>query len=192
MAAQRKASFWQIKPPPTFDMYKVYADVQAVELNPEYLEAVIKAGAGIAASAVTASVIAASSKPTPANPEGPFYPRRVRVDRDTDLTLIDGHRKRAEGQVIRVTGEVLDQDGQPVEVAFADPPDLVNILGAAAASGLAIAVLPIVEELPEGLKEEIQRLNARLRRMGGVNPNAPEDYTEVQERHQFRCRRKLA
>jgi chromosome segregation protein len=48
-----------------------------------------------------------------------------------------------------------------------------------------VSELPIVEELPEGLKDEIQRLKARLRRLGGVNPNAPEDYTEVQERHQF-------
>jgi chromosome segregation protein len=48
-----------------------------------------------------------------------------------------------------------------------------------------VSELPIVEELPEGLKEEIQRLKARLRRIGGVNPSAPEDYTEVKERHQF-------
>jgi chromosome segregation protein len=48
-----------------------------------------------------------------------------------------------------------------------------------------VSELPIVEELPEGLEEEIQRLKARLRRIGGVNPIAPEDYKEVKERHQF-------
>ncbi|MBN1814923.1 MAG: AAA family ATPase [Anaerolineae bacterium] len=48
-----------------------------------------------------------------------------------------------------------------------------------------VSELPIVEELPEGLQEEIQRLKARLRRAGDVNPSAPEDYTEVKERHQF-------
>jgi chromosome segregation protein len=48
-----------------------------------------------------------------------------------------------------------------------------------------VSGLPIVEELPKGLEEEIQRLKAHLRRMGGVNPNAPEDYAEVQERYQF-------
>ena len=48
-----------------------------------------------------------------------------------------------------------------------------------------VSELPIVEELPEGLREEIQRLKARLRRIGGVNPVAPEDYQEVKERHQF-------
>jgi len=48
-----------------------------------------------------------------------------------------------------------------------------------------VSELPIVEELPEGMEDEIQRLKARLRRLGGVNPNAPEDYDEVRERHQF-------
>ena len=48
-----------------------------------------------------------------------------------------------------------------------------------------VSDLPIVEELPEGLQDELQRLKARLRRIGGVNPSAPEDYQEVKERHQF-------
>jgi protocatechuate 3,4-dioxygenase beta subunit len=81
---------------------------------------IIKAGAGIAACAVTASVIANPSKPTPANPEGPFYPKHQQVDKDTDLTLIDGHTERAEGRVIRVTGQVLDEMGNPVEGALVD------------------------------------------------------------------------
>ena len=51
-----------------------------------------------------------------------------------------------------------------------------------------VSQLPIVEELPEGLKEEIQRVKARLRRLRSVNPNAPADYAEVQERHQFLTR----
>jgi chromosome segregation protein len=48
-----------------------------------------------------------------------------------------------------------------------------------------VSLLPVVEELPEGLEEEIQRLKARLRRLGAVNPNAPAEYVEVQERHRF-------
>ena len=48
-----------------------------------------------------------------------------------------------------------------------------------------VSQLPVVEELPEGLEEEIQRLKARIRRLGSVNPNAPTDYAEVQERHCF-------
>lgn len=48
-----------------------------------------------------------------------------------------------------------------------------------------VSRLPVVEELPEGLKEEIRRIKARVRRLERVNPNAPDDYAEVQERHQF-------
>lgn len=80
----------------------------------------IKAGAGIAASALTANVIANPSSPTPANPEGPFYPKHQQLDKDTDLTLIDGHTEQAQGQVIRVTGQVLDETGNPVEGALVD------------------------------------------------------------------------
>jgi chromosome segregation protein len=48
-----------------------------------------------------------------------------------------------------------------------------------------VSELPIVEELPDRLEEETQRLKARVRRLGGINPNAPADYEEVRERHQF-------
>jgi protocatechuate 3,4-dioxygenase beta subunit len=81
---------------------------------------ILRAGAGIAASALTAGVIANPSKPTPANPEGPFYPKHQQADKDTDLTLIDGHTERAQGEVIRVTGQVLDEMGNPVEGALVD------------------------------------------------------------------------
>ncbi len=81
---------------------------------------IIKAGVGIAASAVTANVMAEPSKPTPANPEGPFYPKHQQLDKDTDLTMIDGHTDRAQGEVIRVTGQVLDEMGNPVEGALVD------------------------------------------------------------------------
>jgi protocatechuate 3,4-dioxygenase beta subunit len=81
---------------------------------------IIKAGVGMAASAVTASVMAEPSKSTPANPEGPFYPKHQQLDKDTDLTLIDGHSQRAQGEVIRVSGQVLDEMGNPVEGALVD------------------------------------------------------------------------
>ena len=48
-----------------------------------------------------------------------------------------------------------------------------------------VSRLPVVEQLPEGLEEEIQRLKARLHRLGAINPNAPDEYAEVQERHRF-------
>jgi chromosome segregation protein len=48
-----------------------------------------------------------------------------------------------------------------------------------------VSELPIVQVLPQGLDDEIQRLKARLRRVGDVNPAAPDDYAEVSERFEF-------
>ncbi|MDY7040636.1 MAG: chromosome segregation protein SMC [Chloroflexota bacterium] len=48
-----------------------------------------------------------------------------------------------------------------------------------------VSTLPAVETLPEGLEKEIQRLRSRLRRIGAVNPNAPAEYAEALERHDF-------
>lgn len=48
-----------------------------------------------------------------------------------------------------------------------------------------VTSLPVVEVLPEGLEEEIHRLKSRLRQLGPVNPNAPEEYAEVNERYRF-------
>ena len=80
----------------------------------------LQAGAGLAASAALATVMAKPTALTPANPEGPFYPQHKQVDKDADLTLIDGHTEHAQGQVIRVTGQVLDDKDQPVEGALVD------------------------------------------------------------------------
>jgi protocatechuate 3,4-dioxygenase beta subunit len=82
--------------------------------------AIIKAGAGLAASVVPATALAAPTKVTPSNPEGPFYPKHEQIDKDTDLTLIDGRTERAQGTVIRLTGEVLDDEGKPIEGALVD------------------------------------------------------------------------
>jgi chromosome segregation protein len=48
-----------------------------------------------------------------------------------------------------------------------------------------VSELPVVEQLPEALQEEMQFVKKRLRRLGAVNPNAPVELAEVQERHTF-------
>ncbi len=90
------------------------------KINKISRRSILTAGAGIAAGAISATVLAKPTELTPANPEGPFYPKHQQVDKDTDLTLIDGHSERAQGQVIRVSGQVLDDQGQPVEGALVD------------------------------------------------------------------------
>src|SRR5690606_5049017 len=51
--------------------------------------------------------------------------------------------------------------------------------------GDEIPPLPVIEDLPEGLEDEIQYVRGQLRRVGSFNPNAPAEYTEVLQRYQF-------
>lgn len=72
---------------------------------------------GVAAAAATAPL---SALTTPAQVEGPFFPNRPQPDTDADMTMIEGHGERAAGDVVRVSGRVLDEDGQPIADAIVD------------------------------------------------------------------------
>jgi protocatechuate 3,4-dioxygenase beta subunit len=50
---------------------------------------------------------------TPLQPEGPFYPVAI-GEHDWDLTRVAGGSGRAEGEVIEVSGQVLDGDCKPL------------------------------------------------------------------------------
>lgn len=80
----------------------------------------IKASAGAAAATLASAGVAGSLSPTPANPEGPFYPIKEQVDKDADLTRVAGREGRAQGEVLRVSGRVLDESGEPVADAVVD------------------------------------------------------------------------
>lgn len=82
--------------------------------------AAIKAGAGLAAGAVATTVAAGTLGITPDNPEGPFYPIHQQADKDADLTRVAGKDTRAAGEVICVSGRVLDENGAPIEGALVD------------------------------------------------------------------------
>ncbi len=45
--------------------------------------------------------------------------------------------------------------------------------------------LPLVTELPADVEEDIQKCRAQLRRMGAINPDAPAEYEETQQRYDF-------
>ncbi len=81
---------------------------------------VLKAGAGVAAGALASQAIAGSLPLTPNNPEGPFYPVHQQTDMDADLTVVEDRSDHAEGEAIRVSGQVLDEHGQPIEGALVD------------------------------------------------------------------------
>ena len=78
---------------------------------------------GIAGGTIAAGTVAqllAQSGMLPETPNltlGPFYPLTKPLDQDADLTMIRGHHQRASGQVIHLTGRVLDHTGRPVRDA---------------------------------------------------------------------------
>ncbi|HFQ93590.1 MAG TPA: hypothetical protein ENK32_06245, partial [Anaerolineae bacterium] len=45
--------------------------------------------------------------------------------------------------------------------------------------------LPVVDELPEDIEETIQNYRAQMQRMGAINPDAPEEFQETQDRFDF-------
>lgn len=45
--------------------------------------------------------------------------------------------------------------------------------------------LPSVDAVPAGLGDQVRQVRARLRRLGNVNPDAPHEYRELQERRTF-------
>ena len=51
---------------------------------------------------------------TPEEILGPFYPLRLPIDQDADLTIIAGKEGRALGQVLYVSGRVTNLRGEPV------------------------------------------------------------------------------
>jgi chromosome segregation protein len=51
--------------------------------------------------------------------------------------------------------------------------------------GSLVSSLPKVATLPEGLEEQIHSLRRRMRRLEPINPDAPADYAEANQRHAF-------
>ncbi len=62
---------------------------------------------------------AQAAKLTPAQTEGPFYPTSAmrRGDVDNDLVKVAGAVRRAGGEIVHVTGRVVDRQGVPVRGA---------------------------------------------------------------------------
>jgi len=72
---------------------------------------------GVAVFGIAGPAFADALTPTPANAEGPFYPRQKPADSDADLTQVAGHAGRAKGTILYVTGRVVDTSGTPVGAA---------------------------------------------------------------------------
>jgi len=62
----------------------------------------------------------AASTITPEQTKGPFYPIHQQIDKDADLTRIQGREKRASGTVINVIGRVLSPEGNVLSGAVVE------------------------------------------------------------------------
>jgi protocatechuate 3,4-dioxygenase beta subunit len=83
------------------------------------LRGAVTAG-GVSALFLSKSVLAAFCQQTPPQTEGPFYPEKDQVDKDADLTQVAGAAGKPVGEVIRITGRVLDSDCNPVPNALVE------------------------------------------------------------------------
>ena len=81
-------------------------------------------GASLAAGSVAAwhlsPALAALAAATPPQTPGPFYPATKPLDRDADLTVVDGAAGVAEGEPIEVAGRVIDRAGRPLSRAVVE------------------------------------------------------------------------
>ncbi len=84
----------------------------------------ILAAVGLAAALVPGLGAATSRLPTPRQSRGPFYPDRMPLDQDNDLTrsMHSGGAGggTAAGEITDLTGRVLDLDGSPVPDALVE------------------------------------------------------------------------
>jgi len=75
-------------------------------------------------TAVTAliapSVNAQKYTKTASQTEGPYYPKHQQFDKNSDMTKVDQRRGQAVGEIIIISGRIIDIDGQPVKDALID------------------------------------------------------------------------
>ncbi len=82
---------------------------------------------------------------------------------------------------LRLLAERIDEDLGLVELELAESVTAQTPLPMRP----LVSELPVVEQLPDGLEQEMQFVRKRLRHLGAVNPNAPDELEEVRERHDF-------
>lgn len=77
---------------------------------------ILRGALGATASVVTgmSPALAALLSRTPGQSAGPFYPARKPLDKDNDLAQVAGRPGRAKGDLLHISGRVLDTDGRAV------------------------------------------------------------------------------
>jgi protocatechuate 3,4-dioxygenase beta subunit len=85
----------------------------------------LQVGLGAAAGAVAGKAFASTPLSeeecaTPAQTEGPFYPKKDQLDKDADMTRVEGRAEAALGEVVVLKGVVIDESLAPVAGAIVD------------------------------------------------------------------------
>lgn len=73
--------------------------------------------ATVATTLLPTVTIADTAKPTAKQVEGPFFPKHKQIDKNANMTQIEGLDGHAKGEVISISGKVVDTDGNPVKGA---------------------------------------------------------------------------
>ena len=73
----------------------------------------IKGAAGLVTT-LAAQSLGASTLLTPRQTAGPFYPDRLPLDDDNDLTRVSGQEQVARGEISDLHGRLLDRNGYPL------------------------------------------------------------------------------
>jgi chromosome segregation protein len=98
------------------------------------------------------------------------------AEMDHNRAIIERDRARDEQAVL---AQEIEESLGPIELPETAMRQLRLSLGD------DVIELPSVETLPPGLGDEIRQLKARLRRLGDVNPAAPQEYEQLLERQTF-------
>ena len=95
------------------DMHAIAADRDSLSRRQFARAALASAGLFVAGP-----ILAQDRQPalgtTAESPMGPFYPLHPLAENDADLTRLAGHRNRARGTVIELTGRIRDVRGNPI------------------------------------------------------------------------------
>jgi len=78
----------------------------------------LQTGLGLAVGVTTGRLQAEAV--TPPVEEGPFFPKHGQLDKDADLTQVEGQSEAATGEAIMVHGRVVDEAGVAVAGALVD------------------------------------------------------------------------
>lgn len=88
----------------------------------QWLKSTLSLGGVVAGAVVSSSAQAFTDACliTPPQTEGPFYPIKDQADKDNDLTAVKGKTVKAKGEIVYISGQVLDEKCNPVPKALVE------------------------------------------------------------------------